>query len=49
MKIIGTVEHVESGDIERTQVDAANYQAGVDAMRRALPEGYRLLSIRVDR
>ncbi|MFC8304917.1 hypothetical protein ACFUCV_14750 [Specibacter sp. NPDC057265] len=49
MKIIGMIEHIESGTIEQTEVDAANYQAGVDAMRRTLAEGYRLLSIRVDR
>lgn len=46
--MVRIIEHVESGDVERTEVDAANYRAGVDAMRRTLPEGYRLLSIRVD-
>lgn len=49
VKIIGTIEHIESGNIEQTEVDAADYQAGVDAMRRTLVEGYRLLSVRVDR
>lgn len=49
MKIIGTLEHVESGTIEKTEVDAADYQAGVDAMRRTLQEGVRLLSVRVER
>ena len=49
MKIIGTVERIEGSVIEQTEVDAADYQAGVDAMRRTLAEGYRLLSVRVDR
>lgn len=49
MKITGTIEHVESGTIEQMEADAADYQAGVDAMRRTLAEGYRLLSVRVDR
>lgn len=49
VKIIGTIEHIESGTIEQTEADASDYQAGVDAMRRALAEGYRLVSVRVDR
>lgn len=49
MKIIGTLEHIERGTIEQTEVDAADYPAGLDAMRRTLPEGVRLLSVRVDR
>lgn len=49
MKIIGTVERIERSVIEHTEVDAADYQAGVDAMRRTLEDGYRLLSVRVDR
>ncbi|MCQ9165461.1 hypothetical protein [Arthrobacter sp. STN4] len=47
MKIIGTLEHIESGAIEQTEVEAADYQAGLDAMRRTLPDGLRLLSVRV--
>ena len=49
MKIIGTVELIEGSIIEQTEVDAADYQAGLDAMRGTLAEGYRLLSVRVDR
>lgn len=49
MKIFGTVERIEGSVIERTEVDSADYQAGVDAMRRTLEEGYRLLSVRVER
>lgn len=49
MKIFGTLEHIESGDIEQTEVDAADYQAGLDALRRTLPEGVRLLSVRIER
>ncbi|MHA7177318.1 hypothetical protein ACX80D_11735 [Arthrobacter sp. Sr24] len=49
MKIFGTVERIEGSVIEQTEVDAADYQAGVDAMRRTLEEGYRLLSVRVER
>ncbi|MDD0858454.1 hypothetical protein NHF46_13165 [Arthrobacter alpinus] len=43
------MECIEGSVIEKTEVDAAEYQAGVDAMRRTLAEGYRLLSVRVDR
>jgi hypothetical protein len=43
VKVIGTLEHIESGAIEQTEVDAADYQSGLDAMRRTLPEGVRLL------
>lgn len=49
MKIFGTLENIESGTIEQSEVDAADYYAGLDAMRRTLPEGVRLLSVRVDR
>jgi len=49
VKIFGTLEHIESGTIEQTEVDAADYQTGVDALRRTLTEGVRLLSVRVDR
>lgn len=49
MKILGTVERIEGNVIEQTEVDATDYQVGVDAMRRTLAEGYRLLSVRVDR
>jgi Tfp pilus assembly protein PilN len=49
VKITGTMEHIENGTIEQTEVDAADYQAGMDALRRTLPEGVRLLSVRVDR
>jgi hypothetical protein len=49
VKIFGTLEHIESCTIEQTEADATDYQAGLDAMRRTLPEGVRLLSVRVDR
>lgn len=49
MKIFGTLEHIESGAIEQTEVDAADYQAGLDAIRRTLQERVRLLSVRIER
>jgi hypothetical protein len=49
VKIFGTLEHIESGTIEQTEVDATDYQAGLDAMRRTLPNGVRLLSVRLER
>jgi len=44
VKNFGTVERIEGSVIEQTEVDAADYQAGADAMCRALEEGYRLLN-----
>lgn len=49
VKIFGTLERIEGSGIEPTEVDAADYQSGLDAMRRTLEEGYRLLSVRVER
>ncbi|MET4004648.1 MULTISPECIES: hypothetical protein [Arthrobacter] len=33
-KIFGTVERIEGSVIEQTEMDAADYQAGVEVMRR---------------
>lgn len=43
------MERVEGGLIEQTEVDAADYQADGDAIRRTLEESYRLSSVRVER
>ena len=48
MRIIGTLETVETGVIEQTESECADYRQGYDAMRRLLPEGVRLLSVRVE-
>ena len=48
MKITGTLETVETGAIEQTESECTDYRQGFDAMRRMLPEGVRLLSVRVE-
>ncbi len=49
MKITGILETIETGAIEQTESECADYRQGFDAMRRLLPEGVRLLSVRVQR
>ena len=49
MRIIGTLETIETGAVEQTESACSDYQQGIDAMRRLLPEGVRLLSVRVER
>ncbi|WP_181034069.1 hypothetical protein [Arthrobacter sp. GMC3] len=54
MKIIGAIETIQAdplvtGPIEETAVECEDYHEGFAAMRRTLPEGQRILSIRVER
>lgn len=49
MKIIGTLETIETATFEEISSDCSEYQRGFDAMSRMLPEGVRLLNVRVDR
>ena len=49
MKIIGIVETIETGAIEPTESDCTDYRHGFEAMRRMLPEGVRLISVRAER
>ena len=48
IKIIGILETIETGAIEQTESECADYRLGFDAMRRLLPEGVRLLSVRLE-
>lgn len=43
------LETIETGAIEQTESAGSDYQHGFDAMRRLLPDGVRLLSVRVER
>ncbi|WP_170133232.1 hypothetical protein [Arthrobacter livingstonensis] len=49
MRIIGTLETIETCAIEQTEAACCDYQQGFDAMRRLLPDGVRLLSVRIER
>lgn len=49
MKIIGTLENVDTGAIELTESESADYRQGFDVMQRLLQEGFRLLSVQVER
>lgn len=48
MKIIGTLETIETGSTEQTESECADYRHGFEAMRRMLPESVRLISVRVE-
>ncbi|MGA7206651.1 MAG: hypothetical protein WBX27_18720 [Specibacter sp.] len=49
MKIIGNIETIGTGTIERTEVDAIDFRSGHDAIARQLPDNARLISIWVER
>lgn len=49
MKIIGTLETVATGDTEQMESECPDYRHGFEAMRRMLPEGVRLISVRAER
>lgn len=49
MKIIGTLETIATGTTEQMESECADYRHGFEAMRRMLPEGVRLTSVRVER
>lgn len=49
MIIHGTLQNIETGALEVTQVECEVYQAGYDQMLRTVPEGMRLLHVIVDR
>ena len=49
MKVIGAVETIQTSVTARTETDRDTYDQGFWAMQRALQEGTRLVSIRVER
>ncbi|MCQ9162956.1 hypothetical protein [Arthrobacter sp. STN4] len=49
MIITATLETIETDAIEHTEVECQGYAAGFDQLRRTVPEGSRLLSVRVAR
>lgn len=49
MIITGTLESIDTSAIETTTSECQNYASGFAAMRRTLPEGVRLLNVRVER
>ena len=48
MKIIGILETIETGAVEEIESECVDYRHGFEALRRLLPEGIRLLSVRVE-
>lgn len=49
MIITGTLQTIDTGAIETTTSECQNYATGYAAMRRPLPQGVRLLNVRVER
>lgn len=49
MIITALLETIETGDIEVTSVECADYTAGFQQLKRTLPEGVRLVSVRPER
>jgi len=49
VKIIGTLETIETGAIEQTESECSDYRQIFDAILRMLPEGVGLPSVRVER
>ena len=49
MIIHATLETIEGGSIAVTQLDCKDYHAGFEQLRATVPEGQRLISVRVDR
>ncbi len=47
MKIVGILETTQSGVLEQLESGCSEYWRGFDAMRRMVPEGVLLLSVRV--
>lgn len=49
MIITAMLETIETGAIETTTVECQDYTAGFEQLKRTLPEGTRLLSVRPER
>ena len=49
MIIKATLETIETGAVETTTVECQDYTAGFEQLRRTVPEGMRLLSVRSER
>lgn len=49
MTITATLETIETGSIETMTVECQDYTAGFEQLKRTLPEGMRLLSVRPER
>lgn len=47
MIIIATLETIETGTFVTTEVDAEDYAAGFAQLRNAVPEGQRMINVRV--
>lgn len=49
MIIIATIETIEGNTFATTEVEAEDYAAGFAQLRNAVPEGQRILNVRVER
>lgn len=49
MIITALLQHIESGATEETVVECQDYTSGFDQLRRTVPEGMRLVSVRPER
>lgn len=49
MTITAILETVETGAVETTTVECQDYTSGFEQLKRTLPEGMRLLSVRPER
>ncbi|MEV8181249.1 hypothetical protein [Specibacter sp. NPDC078692] len=49
MIITALLEVIETGAVESTSVECQDYTAGFEELRRTLPEGVNLLSVRPER
>lgn len=49
MTITATLETIETGTIESSTVECQDYASGYSQLQRTLPEGVRMLSVRVER
>ena len=49
MIIKATLQHIETGTVEETMVECQDYTAGFEQLRRTVPEGMRLVSVRPER
>ena len=49
MTITATLETIETGAVDSATVDCEDYASGYGQLQRTLPEGVRMLSVRVER
>lgn len=49
MTITATLETIETGTIESSTVECQDYPSGYGQLQRTLPDGVRMLSVRVER